>query len=43
MIEILTDKYGTEIVLITNEDGSTVSMSKSVYDEQQAALETQKK
>ena len=38
MIEFLEDSFGTEIALITNEDGSTTSMPKSVYDEQQAAL-----
>ena len=36
-LEIITDeKTGAEIAYIVNEDGSTLSMLKSVYDEQQA-------
>lgn len=33
MIEFLKDSFGSDIVLITNEDGSTSSMLKSTYDE----------
>tara|TARA_R110000868_G_scaffold326207_5_gene587192 strand:+ start:2903 stop:3121 length:219 start_codon:yes stop_codon:yes gene_type:complete len=33
---IIDDKTGAEIVVITNEDGTTLSMLKSTYDEQQA-------
>ena len=36
MIENLKDSFGSDIVLITNEDGSTISMLKSTYDELQA-------
>ena len=40
-LEILTDeKTGAEIAYIVNEDGTTLSMLKSTYDEQQAALST---
>ena len=31
-----TDEIGNENIIIENEDGSTISMLKSVYDEQQA-------
>jgi hypothetical protein len=34
-MEILKDSFGNEVVFIVNEDGSTVSMLKSVYDAQQ--------
>lgn len=35
----VTNVFGSEdYVIITNEDGSQVSMLKSTYDEQQAAL-----
>jgi hypothetical protein len=38
-MEIIKDELtGIEIVLIVNEDGTTLSMLKSTYDEQQAAL-----
>jgi hypothetical protein len=37
---IIDDKTGAEIAYIVNEDGSTTSMLKSTYDEQQAALST---
>jgi hypothetical protein len=37
-IEIIKDRYGLEAVFITNDDGSTISMSKAFYDEQQAKL-----
>jgi predicted component of viral defense system (DUF524 family) len=37
-MEIIKDQFGTEIVIITNEDGSTLSMHKSIYDAQQEAL-----
>jgi hypothetical protein len=36
-IQYLKDINDVEIVLIVNEDGSTLSMSKKTYDEQQAA------
>ena len=36
-MEIIKDTYGNEVVFITNEDGTTVSMLKSTYDAQQAA------
>lgn len=40
-LEIITDeKTGAEIVYIVNEDGTTLSMPKAIYDEQQAANET---
>jgi hypothetical protein len=39
MIEIIIDRYSNEFVIITNEDGSTLSMLKSTYDEQQKAAE----
>jgi hypothetical protein len=35
-MEIIKNQFGTEVVIITNEDGSTLSMLKSTYDEQQA-------
>lgn len=38
-MEIITDQFGTEIVIITNEDGSTLSMHKSTYDEMIAQQE----
>jgi hypothetical protein len=34
-IEIMKDLQGNDVVFITNEDGSTLSMLKSAYDEQQ--------
>ena len=38
MIEVIKDqKSGLDVVFITNEDGTTLSMLKSTYDEQQAA------
>ena len=37
---IIDDKTGAEIVYIVNEDGSTTSMLKSTYDEQQAEQST---
>jgi hypothetical protein len=38
-LEIITDeKTGADIVYIVNEDGTTLSMLKSTYDAQQAAL-----
>lgn len=33
---IIDDKTGLEIAYIVNEDGTTLSMLKSTYDEQQA-------
>jgi hypothetical protein len=38
-MEILTDLQGNEIVFITNEDGTTLSMLKSTWDELEAAKE----
>ena len=35
MIETITDNYGNEVVFITNEDGTTLSMSKAEYDRRQ--------
>lgn len=32
------DSYGLEHVIIEHEDGSTTSMLKSIYDEQQEAI-----
>jgi hypothetical protein len=41
MIEIITEeRSGEEIVVITNDDGTTVSMLKSIYDKQQAEQST---
>ena len=41
MIEIITEeRSGEEIVIITNDDGTTVSMLKSFYDKQQAEQST---
>ena len=37
-IEIIKDRYGLEAVFITNDDGSTISMTKAFYDEQAAQL-----
>ena len=39
-VEVFEDNKGNEMVFIVNEDGSTLSMLKSTYDEQQAALST---
>ena len=39
MIQIIEDKYGNEVVFVTNEDGTTLSMAKAVWDEQQAQKE----
>lgn len=36
-IEIIEDSKGNEVVVITNEDGTTVSMTKAYYDELEAA------
>jgi hypothetical protein len=38
----IDEQDGTEYVIIANKDGSTTSMLKSVYDEQQAALQKTK-
>ena len=35
-MEIIKDSYGNDIVFIINNDGSTLSMLKSTYDELQA-------
>ena len=40
MMEIIVDRYGNEVVFITNEDGTTMSMLKSTYDQQQAEQST---
>ncbi len=40
-IDIFTNDEGIEIVVITKEDNSIVSMLKSTWDEQQAANEAQ--
>jgi hypothetical protein len=37
-LTIIKDIDGVEIVIITKENGSIISMLKSTYDEQQAAL-----
>jgi hypothetical protein len=39
-MEIITDRFGNEVVFITNEDGSTVSMLKSTYEAQHAEQST---
>lgn len=39
-LEIIQDIDGIEIVIITKEDGSILSMLKSTYDEQQAKPDT---
>jgi hypothetical protein len=39
-IEYLEDTYGTPVVFITNEDGTTLSMSKAEYDRRQAEQST---
>ena len=38
MIQYLTDENGIEHVIIEQADGSFISMHKSTYDTQQAAL-----
>lgn len=38
IINIVKDDFGNEIVNIDNEDGTFVSMLKSVYDEMQSSL-----
>ena len=35
-MEIIKDTYGNEIAYIVNEDGTTISMLKSIYDELKA-------
>lgn len=42
-IEIIKDKFDVEHVIIDRGNDEFTSMPKSVYDEQQAALETKKK
>jgi hypothetical protein len=39
-MEIIKDTSGNDVVFITNEDGSTLSMLKSEYDRQQAEQST---
>ena len=41
-IENFTDEGGVEIVNIFNEDGSQISMLKSVYDQQNLSEKTTK-
>jgi predicted component of viral defense system (DUF524 family) len=41
-MEIIKDQFGTEVVFIVNEDGSTLSMHKSIYDAQQEAIANDK-
>ena len=38
-MEIILDTLGNEIAYIVNEDGTTVSMPKTVWDELEAAKE----
>jgi hypothetical protein len=40
IIDTFTDWAGVEMVVIDNGNGSFASMSKSTYDQQQAALST---
>ena len=40
MIDTFKDWAGVEMVVIDNGNGSYTSMTKSTYDEQQAALST---
>jgi hypothetical protein len=39
-IQIIQDSQGNDVVFITNEDGSTLSMLKEDYDRQQAEQST---
>jgi hypothetical protein len=39
-LEILEDSKGNEVVFITNEDGTTLSMLKETYDKQRAEQST---
>jgi hypothetical protein len=41
IMEIIKDTYGNDVVFITNEDGTTLSMLKSTYEKQQAEQSTQ--
>ena len=38
-LELIEDSKGNEVVFITNEDGTTLSMLKSTWDELEAAKE----
>ena len=38
-MEILEDTYGNEVVFITNEDGTTLSMTKAHWDKLEAERE----
>ena len=38
--EIILDSVGNEVIIITNENGSQVSMLKAIYDAQQAQVST---
>jgi hypothetical protein len=40
-MEIIVDSFGNEIVYIVNDDGTTLSMLKSTWDELEAAKEAQ--
>jgi hypothetical protein len=39
-LEILGDSKGNEVVFITNEDGTTLSMLKTEYDRREAEQST---
>jgi len=39
-MEIIKDTNGNDLVFITNDDGSTLSMLKTEYDRQQAEQST---
>jgi hypothetical protein len=39
-MEIIKDTYGNDVVFITNEDGTTLSMLKSTYETMQAEQST---
>jgi hypothetical protein len=39
-LEIFEDSKGNEVVFITNEDGTTLSMLKSEYDRREAEQST---
>jgi hypothetical protein len=39
-LEILEDSKGNEVVFITNEDGTTLSMLKAEYDRREAEQST---
>jgi hypothetical protein len=37
-MEIIKDTYDNDIIIISNEDGTTISMPKSVYDAMQTEV-----